>query len=253
MEYTVNQLSKLAGVIGRTLRYYDQIGLLKPKRVSSSGYRIYGTEEIALLQQILFYRKLEMPLEEIKEIILAADFDQEKALLLHQQRLEMKKAQLDTLLVTIEKTLADKRGERQMTDNEKFEGFKQRLLDENETTYGQEIRGKYGEKVVDQSNQKVAKMSEAQFAEWQELDKELQQELAVAMVKGDASSNAAQHVAELHKKWLGFTWPDYSPEAHRNLAEMYVSDERFTAYYDERAGKGAAAFLREIINHFTKN
>src|SRR5699024_9695942 len=109
MEYTVNQLSKLAGVSGRTLRYYDQIGLLKPKRVSSSGYRIYGTEEIALLQQILFYRKLEMPLEEIKEIILAADFDQEKALLLHQQRLEMKKAQLDTLLVTIEKTLADKR------------------------------------------------------------------------------------------------------------------------------------------------
>lgn len=253
MEYTVNQLSKLAGVSGRTLRYYDQIGLLKPKRVSSSGYRIYGTEEIALLQQILFYRKLEMPLEEIKEIILAADFDQEKALLLHQQRLEMKKAQLDTLLVTIEKTLADKRGERQMTDNEKFEGFKQRLLDENETTYGQEIREKYGEKVVDQSNQKVAGMSEVQFAEWQELDKELQRELASAMMDGDASSDAAQHVAELHKKWLSFTWSDYSPEAHRNLAEMYVSDERFTAYYDERAGKGAAAFLRKAINHFTKN
>ncbi|WP_313466910.1 MerR family transcriptional regulator [Carnobacterium sp.] len=253
MEYTVNQLSKLAGISGRTLRYYDQIGLLKPKRVSSSSYRIYGTEEVGLLQQILFYRKLEMPLEEIKKIILAADFDQEKALLLHQQRLEMKKAQLDTLLVTIEKTLADKRGERQMTDNEKFEGFKQRLIDENETTYGQEIRESYGKKVVDHSNQKVAGMSEAQFAEWQELDKELQQELTAAMVKGDASSDATRHVAELHKKWLSFTWPDYSPEAHRNLVDMYVSDERFTAYYDERAGKGAAAFLREAIYQFTKN
>ncbi|MEG0442386.1 MAG: MerR family transcriptional regulator [Carnobacterium sp.] len=253
MDYTVNQLSKIAGVSGRTLRYYDQIGLLKPKRVSSSGYRIYGTEEVALLQQILFYRNLEMPLEEIKEIVLAADFDQEKALLLHQQRLKMKKAQLDTLLLTIEKTLADKRGERQMTDNEKFEGFKQKIIDENETTYGQEVRKTYGGKAVDQSNQKFAGMSEAQFAEWQELDETIQQKLAAAMIDGDASSDAAQHIAELHKKWLSFTWPDYSREAHRNLAEMYVSDERFTAYYDERAGKGAAAFLRDAINQFTKN
>lgn len=158
-----------------------------------------------------------------------------------------------TLLLTIEKILADKRGERQMTDNEKFEGFKQKLLDENETKHGQEMRGKYKEKIVDQSNQKIAGMSEAQFAEWQELAETILEELAAAKMKGGASSDAAQHVAELHKKWLSFTWPDYSPEAHRNLAEMYVSDERFTAYYDERAGKGAAAFLREAIRHFTKN
>lgn len=253
MDYTVNQLSKIAGVSGRTLRYYDQIGLLKPKRVSSSGYRIYGTEEVALLQQILFYRNLEMPLEEIKEVVLAADFDQEKALVLHEQRLKMKKAQLDTLLLTIEKTLADKRGERKMTDSEKFEGFKQKMIDENETTYGQEIRKNYGEKAVDRSNQKVAGMSEAQFSEWQKLDEAILQQLAAARVNGDASSDEAQHIAELHKKWLSFTWSDYSQEAHRNLAEMYVSDERFTAYYDEKAGRGAAAFLREAIDQFTKN
>lgn len=253
MDYTVNQLSKIAGVSGRTLRYYDQIGLLKPKRVSSSGYRIYGTEEVALLQQILFYRNLEMPLEEIKEVVLAADFDQEKALVLHEQRLKMKKAQLDTLLLTIEKTLADKRGERKMTDSEKFEGFKQKMIDENETTYGQEIRKNYGEKAVERSNQKVAGMSEAQFSEWQKLDEAILQQLAAAMVNGDASSEEAQHIAELHKKWLSFTWSDYSQEAHRNLAEMYVSDERFTTYYDEKAGRGAAAFLREAIDQFTKN
>ena len=68
MEYTINNLSKLAGVSTRTLRYYDEIGLLKPKRISTSGYRIYGEDEVNLLQQILFYKELGISLDEIKEI-----------------------------------------------------------------------------------------------------------------------------------------------------------------------------------------
>jgi len=63
MEYTVKGLSKLAGVSTRTLRYYDEIGLLKPMRTNSSGYRIYGQKEIDLLQQILFYRELGVSLK----------------------------------------------------------------------------------------------------------------------------------------------------------------------------------------------
>ncbi len=58
MEYTIQKLGKMAGISTRTLRYYDEIGLLKPARVSSSGYRIYGKTEIDRLQQILFYRAL---------------------------------------------------------------------------------------------------------------------------------------------------------------------------------------------------
>ena len=67
MEYTINNLSKIAGVSTRTLRYYDQIGLLRPVRVSSNGYRIYGQGEVNRLQQILFYRELGFELEKIKE------------------------------------------------------------------------------------------------------------------------------------------------------------------------------------------
>ena len=69
MEYTVSKLAKLSGVSARTLRYYDQIGLLEPKRVNPSGYRIYGEAEVNLLQQILFYRELEMSLNDIKDIV----------------------------------------------------------------------------------------------------------------------------------------------------------------------------------------
>lgn len=62
MEYSVNKLAKLSGVSARTLRYYDEIGLLSPKRISGNGYRVYGQREVDLLQQILFYRELDIPL-----------------------------------------------------------------------------------------------------------------------------------------------------------------------------------------------
>ena len=58
MSYTVSQLAKISGVSNRTLRYYDQIGLLKPARINESGYRIYEQEEVDILQLIVFYREL---------------------------------------------------------------------------------------------------------------------------------------------------------------------------------------------------
>ena len=75
MEYTVQKLSRLAGVSSRTLRYYDEIGILKPARINSSGYRIYGQREVDRLQQILFYKELGVNLKDIKEIINLPTFD----------------------------------------------------------------------------------------------------------------------------------------------------------------------------------
>lgn len=80
MEYTVQNLGKLAGVSTRTLRYYDEIELLKPARINSSGYRIYGQAEVDRLQQILFYRELGVNLDRIKEIITASTFNGVNAL-----------------------------------------------------------------------------------------------------------------------------------------------------------------------------
>lgn len=80
MEYTVQKLSKLAGISTRTLRYYDEIGLLKPLKINSSGYRIYGQNEVNKLQQILFYRELGINLENIKNIINSPNFDSLSAL-----------------------------------------------------------------------------------------------------------------------------------------------------------------------------
>jgi DNA-binding transcriptional MerR regulator len=75
MEYTIKKMTQLSGVSARTLRFYDEIGLLRPARINSSGYRIYGENEIDRLQQILFYRSLDFKLETIRELLDNKEFD----------------------------------------------------------------------------------------------------------------------------------------------------------------------------------
>lgn len=87
MEYSIRKLADLAGVTTRILRYYDEIGLLKPSRINSSGYRIYGEKELNLLQQVLLYRSMDMKLEDIQKVISQPDFDIPKALIEHHQQL----------------------------------------------------------------------------------------------------------------------------------------------------------------------
>lgn len=140
MEYTISELGEISGVTNRTLRYYDQIDLLKPKKINESGYRFYGETEIDLLQQILFYRELELSLEEIKKIINDDNFDQEKALSHHYISLMEKRNHLDKIIATVEKTLANHKGEINMSNHEKFEAFKEQQIEKNEERYGQEIR-----------------------------------------------------------------------------------------------------------------
>ncbi len=102
MEYSVDRLAKLSGVSARTLRYYDQIGLLTPRRVGN-GYRVYGQEEVDLLQQILFYRELEVPLEEIRSIIRNGVYDAAAALESHLAELKGKKRRIEQLIGNLEK------------------------------------------------------------------------------------------------------------------------------------------------------
>jgi len=250
MEYTVQQLARTAGISSRTLRYYDEIGLLKPARITSSGYRIYGPKEVDRLQQILFYRELGVGLEQIREIINDASFDGLTALREHRVRLLEKKEQLELLIANVEKTIAQYEGRIVMTDQEKFAGFKQKLIDDNEARYGKEIREKYGDEAVDKSNRKIKGMTEEQYAQFEKLGQMVLDTLKEAMASGDPSSELAQKTADLHRQWLSFTWDKYSKEAHAGLAQMYVDDERFTAYYD-RVQPGAAAFLRDAVLIYT--
>lgn len=250
MEYTVQKLAKLAGVTGRTLRYYDEIGILKPARMSASGYRIYGQEEVDKLQQILFYRELEIDLQSIQKIINAPSFNEVEALKEHRDKLLTKQKRLEGLIENVDRTLATKEGRINMSNIEKFEAFKQNMIDENEAKYGKEVRGKYGNETMDKSNAKLKGMSKNQYEQGEKLGEEVLNVLHEAFKTGDPAGELAQKAADLHRQWLGFYWDFYSKEAHAGLAQMYVDDERFTAFYDKEQ-PGTAEFLRDAIYIYT--
>lgn len=246
MEYTINKLGKMAGVSTRTLRYYEEINLLKPARISSNNYRIYGQKEVDLLQQILFYRELGVGLEDIKEILTAPNYNAAQALENHLIALLARQKQLNLLIENVKKTISATKGETIMSDNEKFEGFKQKLIDDNERQYGAEVRAKYGDDAINKSNAKIKGMTKEQYAEIEALSSELNETLKSAFLQGDPASELAQKACELHKQWLCCYYDKYSKEYHMGLAQMYVDDPRFKAYYDKIAD-GCAEFLRDAI------
>lgn len=249
MEYTIQKLARLAGVSSRTLRYYDEVGLLSPARVNSSGYRIYGKKEVDRLQQILFYRELGVPLEEIGRILSSDSFDELSSLQQHLAGLQARKQQLELLVANVERTIRERKGEIHMSDKEKFEGFLQKMVDDNEKKYGASIREKYGEEQVKRSNERLRNMTQEEYDNLEKLTLELNEALKLAVEQGDPGSELAQKACELHKRWLCQYWETYSKEAHKGITQMYVDDPRFAVYYDN-IYPGSAVFLRNAVAIF---
>jgi DNA-binding transcriptional MerR regulator len=250
MEYTIKKLADMSGISRRTLRYYDEMGLLKPNSINSSGYRVYTQKEIDKLQQILFYRQLGVSLKNIQNIVNSGDFDELKALREHHKRLLQEREELILLINNVEKTIMSKERRVTMSNEEKFEGFKKRLINENEKKYGQEIRELYGEEVVKNSNEKVKNMSKKEYDCLTNTEDELMKTLQEAMQTSDPAGDLAQKTADLHRQWLSFYWGNYSKEAHAGLVRMYVTDERFKQYYDKNQ-PGTAEFLKNAVLIYT--
>lgn len=177
-------------------------------------------------------------------------FSRERALLEHKERLLAKRAQLDLLIANVDRTIAAMKGGISMSDQEKFMGFKERMIAENEEKYGVEIREKYGDQTVAEANLKFMKMSKEEYDRWKALEAEVLSTLKAAFATGDPAGELGRKTADLHRQWLGYTWNQYSKEAHAGLARMYVEDPRFAAYYD-REEPGMAEFLRDAILVYT--
>lgn len=250
MEYGIQELSRMALVSTRTLRYYDEIGLLKPSRVSEAGYRFYGQQEVAILQQILFYRERGFELKTIRRLLYDQDFDMLEALEEHLRELEKRKAATEALIAAVEKTIQNVKGNCDMHDQEKFIALKETALRENEARFGEEARKKYGRNQVEGSNQKLSHMTDEQWQEWKALEEEILTRLETAVRAGaDPDSEEAKQIALLHRQWLTMSVPSYSPQMHRGIAAMYVADSRFTEYYD-RSISGCARLLQEAVQRW---
>ena len=249
MEYTITQLAKLSHVTTRTLRYYDAIGLLKPIKKIEGNVRVYGEKEVDQLQQIFFFKTFLVPLKEIKRIMLHQDYKEVLILEEHLRKLQIQVTQMTQLMNTLTQTIAYKKGEVTMKNEEKFKGLKQKMLQENEEKYGEEIRQKYGEERVNQSNERFMKQSKEAYQKASELATAINDQLKQALLTKDPYGSLAQGVAKMHQEWISLYWNEYSKEAHANLVEMYGADERFKTYY-ESVAPGATEFLRDAVIYY---
>lgn len=246
--YQVKELAKLSGVTVRTLHHYDRLGLLVPQGRSEAGYRLYGEDQLFRLQQILFYKELEMPLPEIKKNLDRNDFDLSKSLRIHQEALLHKKQRLEALLGTLAKTLDRLEGKAMVTDKELYEGFDQDQI----ARYEREVRASYDPKLVAQSKKRLQKLTKSQWQEIKEEGTEISRGLAEALKAGlSADSAEAQAWVQRHFCWLNHF---YTPtkEVYLGLAELYVENPEFTAHYEAYA-PGLAQFLRQGMNVFAQS
>ncbi|WP_165173953.1 MerR family transcriptional regulator [Adlercreutzia sp. ZJ242] len=245
--YSVHELAKLAGVSVRTLHHYDELGLVRARR-AANGYRRYEAAEVDRLHQVLLFRQTGMPLADIRRMMEDPAFDQRAALRRHLGALRAQRSQIDDMIANVEKTLACLEGGPKMADEEKFRAFKRDLIAKNEAAYGAEVRERWGDAAADASNARVMGMSEERWSEVRQTEARVKELLLEALPTGDPTCAAAQEAARLHGRWLQAFWAEgaYSKAAHAALAEGYVADERFRAYYEAWA-PGAAEFLRDAI------
>jgi len=240
MTLTVKQLASLAGVSVRTLHYYDEIGLLKPDFVASNGYRQYSEPAVLLLQQILFFREMDLPLEAIRDLVTRPEFDVVRALQAHRISLQEKSKRLDQLIDTIDKTIDHLEGKRTMKQEEYFEGW----TEEKQPEFEQEIRQKYGEHAMDE------------VIDWNSYTKEKK---AIIMTEGEANMQSmaflmylppdSPEVQEAVARWHQHMKYFYDPsiERMRGLGQMYLDDPRFNVMY-EKVRKGLALFMKQAID-----
>lgn len=241
MPYTIKTLATLAGISVRTLHHYDHVGLLTPSRAKKNGYRYYQEDDLLILQQILFFRELELPLEDIKHILTSPSFDMRAALRDQRVLLEQKKHRLSKLVNTIDKTLKKLNRTIHMDDTELYGSFSKEELEK----YTEEARERWGTTdAFKHSQARVKKMGKAGLAKLAKASDELNAHIAEAMKAGlDPKSETVQQLIAKHYDGLrAFYEPSF--ELYRGLASMYLADERFTAHY-EHIAKGLARFMHD--------
>lgn len=246
--YTVGELAKLAGVSARTLRHYEDAGLLRPAR-TKSNYRQYGERDARRLSQILAMRACGLSLSDICRMLDDPDVDLRLALASHLEGLREQEKRLEESIARTERAIDAIERIRTMATEEAFAALKKKAIEENEQAFGTEARARYGDEAVNAANERLSGLSREEWADKEALEGAILDQLRRAMATGDPRGMEAQELARMHARWIRLHWGEgaYSREAHLGLARAYRSDARFAAYYDKAAGPGATEFLVSVL------
>jgi len=244
MSYTVGKVARLAGVTVRALHHYDEIGLLSPSDRSGAGYRRYDDSDLERLQQIMYYRELEFPLEEIAEILNDPAADPASHLRRQHELLSERVAKLQKMLNAIEFAMEANKVGINLTPQERFEVFG----DFNPDDYAEEVQERWGDS--DAYQESARRASRYTKADWQEIKargEDWGRRIVTLMDSGAApDSPEAKELAEEHRQHISQWFYECSYEIQTGLAEMYLADERFMATY-EAMKPGLTVFLHDAI------
>ncbi|MDQ1028329.1 DNA-binding transcriptional MerR regulator [Streptomyces umbrinus] len=244
MSYSVGQVAGFAGVTVRTLHHYDEIGLLVPSERSHAGHRRYGDEDLDRPQQILFYRELGFPLDEVAALLDDPETDPRAHLRRQHDLLTARIEKLQKMAAAVEHAMEARTMGINLTPEEKFEVFG----DKDPEEHAEEAERRWGGTEAYAESQRRAarytkddwKRMQAEVASWGERYDAL-------MEAGEpATGERAMDMAEEHRQHISQWFYDCSYEIHRGLGEMYVSDERFKEFYDSMR-PGLAEHLRDAI------
>ena len=244
MEKTVHELAKLADISVRTLHHYDSIGLLPPSRVTNAGYRLYDETSIQRLKQILFFRELDFPLKEIKQILDHPSFDKTQALKAQRELLLLKRQRLDCLISTIDQTL---KGELTMN----FNAFSMQEIKNAKEKYASEVRERWGNTTA--YAEAAAKTNNRQLSDWEQITAETNAIFQAFADNMDFSPSSLE-VQKLVAQWQEHITQNYyncTDEILAGLGELYIEDKRFTENID-KCREGLAAFISEAIRCYCR-
>jgi DNA-binding transcriptional MerR regulator len=251
MDWSVQQVAKLAGTTSRTLRHYDDIGLLKPSRTGDNGYRYYDQTALVRLQRILLLRGLGLGLPAVAEVI-GQESDAEKALGRHLEWLRQEQDRLARQIAAVQQTMAAVKEGTGIMVEKMFDGF-------DHTQYQQEVEERWGKDAYAAGDAWWRGMGAAEKDAWKRRSEQLGSDWQAAAAAGVApESGEAQELARRHVEWLAGIpgTPAAAPATGGDmkgyvtgLGEMYVADPRFAANYGGEAG---AALVRDALRIYAE-
>ncbi|WP_350348738.1 MerR family transcriptional regulator [Agromyces sp. G08B096] len=249
MDWSIQEIAKLAGTTSRTLRHYDDLGLLPPTRIGSNGYRYYDQAALVRLQRILLLRELGLGLPAIAEV-LAGETSQTHALAGHLAWLRQEQQRLARQIASVEKTMHAVEGGEQIMAPEMFDGF-------DHTQYREEVEQRWGADAYERGDRWWRGMSDEERASWKARTAQLGADWMAAAERGVAADSAeARALAKRHVEWL--TGVQGTPAATPGgdlkgyvlgLGDLYVADPRFAANY---GGQRGAEFVRDALRIYAE-
>jgi DNA-binding transcriptional MerR regulator len=244
MSWTVGELARLAGVTVRTLHHYDRIGLVRPSERTAAGYRSYDVRDLDRLQQVLVYRELGFPLEEVATLLDDPDADPAAHLRRQHRLLRDRLDRTRAMVAAVEKEMEARAMGISLTPEERFELFGNGFSDE----YQAEAEERWGDtEAWAQSQRRTSAYTKEDWVRIKQEADDVERRFAEAMRSGaPAGSEQAMAVAEEHRQHISRWFYDCPAEMHAGLGRMYVEDERFAAHY-EQVAPGLAQYVSTAV------